>query len=71
MTREEIETCIRHPKFSHGRAGDRLYRGKTLLYHFADTPSGVQIAGCGDAEVVDAIIRDLRNTSPLSPTEAR
>lgn len=66
LLREAIES----PKFSHARKGDRLYRNDTLIYHFHDkSPSGVMLECVGPSTMVDQIIREVRNTSALSPTE--
>ncbi len=71
-THQEIEQAVRSPQFSHGRAGDRLYRGKTLIYHFHPTsPSGVHLVCVGNAATVDPLIKQFQRTSPLSPTEGK
>jgi hypothetical protein len=66
----EIEAAIRSPNFSHSRAGDGCWRDVRWIYHRdSASPSGVSLACAGDAAVVEPILRALRNTSPLSPTE--
>lgn len=65
-----IRAAIESPLFSHARAGDRIYTGCVLVYHRnPDSPSGVSLACVGDAAIVDPLIREIRNTSALSPTE--
>ncbi len=65
-----IRAAIESPLFSHARAGDCIYTGCVLIYHREpDSPSGVKLACVGDAEMVDPLVREIRNTSALSPTE--
>lgn len=69
-TQEDIEAAIANPAFSHSRAGDGCWRDVRWIYHRDSTsPSGVKLACAGDAKVVEPILRRLRDTSPLSPTE--
>jgi hypothetical protein len=71
-SKAELEAAIASPLFSHARAGDRLYRGATLIYHRHPTsPSGVVLACIGEAAIADPLIRAMQRTSPLSPTEGR
>lgn len=70
--RREMIAAIQDPAFSHSRAGDRLYRGYTLIYHHCPTsPSGVHLSGAYPSDTADPLIREFRSTSPLSPTEPR
>lgn len=67
---QEIEQAIMHPAFSHSRAGDGCWRTVRWIYHRdPSSPSGVKLACAGDADVVEPILRRLRETSPLSPAE--
>lgn len=69
-THEQIEAAIRSPNFSHSRAGDGCWRNVRWIYHRDEkSPSGVTLAAGGDAEIVEPLLRSLRGTSPLSPTE--
>lgn len=69
-THEEIRAAIESPAFSHSRAGDGCWRDVRWIYHRDQaSPSGVKLAVGGDADVVEPILREVRNTSPLSPTE--
>ena len=71
-TEQEILEAIKSPKFSHARAGDRLYRHDVLIYHRrADSPSGVWLACAGPREIVDRLLSEHGRTSALSPTEGR
>ncbi len=68
----KLRTAIKSPLFSHARAGNLIYSGCTLIYHRdSESPSGVSLICVGDAHIVDPLIRELRNTSALSPTEGR
>lgn len=70
MDTQEIEQAIMDPAFSHTRAGTGCWRDVRWIYHRDPTsPSGVKLACAGDADVVEPLLRSLRNTSPLSPTE--
>ncbi len=65
-----IRAAIESPLFSHGRAGYGLYRDSVLIYHCApDSPTGVKLVCVGHAALVDLLIREIRGTSALSPTE--
>lgn len=67
---DEIEAAVRHPNFSHARQGDGCWRDVVWIYHRdVNSPSGVRLAASGDQSVVDPIIRAVRQTSALSPTE--
>ena len=69
-TTQEIEAAIRHPNYSHTRAGDGCWRDVRWVYHRDDaSPSGVKLAVGGDASIVEPLLRSIRNNSPLSPTE--
>jgi hypothetical protein len=67
---DEIRSAIMSPNFSHTRAGDGCWRSVRWIYHRDSlSPSGVKLASSGDAAIVEPLLRELRNTSPLSPTE--
>ena len=69
-TPEQIEAAVRDPAFSHARRGDGCWRDVVWVYHRdPKSPSGVTLAVGGDASVVDPIIRAVRHSSALSPTE--
>jgi hypothetical protein len=69
-TAQEIRDAITSQRFSHTRAGDGCWRDVRWIYHFDEaSPSGVKLAIAGDATVVEPMLRELRRTSPLSPTE--
>jgi hypothetical protein len=62
--------AIAHENFSHSRQGTGCWRDVVWIYHRDKTsPSGVRLVASGDAQDVDPILRNYRNTSPLSPTE--
>jgi len=66
---EELRAALTSSKFSHARS--RNFCGwVTHIYHRdPESPTGVRLACGGDAKIVDPLIRELRKTSPLSPTE--
>jgi hypothetical protein len=67
---DEVRAAIESPDFSHSRAGDGCWRDVRWIYHRDPTsPSGVRLAAAGDASEVEPLLRQLRDTSPLSPTE--
>lgn len=67
-----IEEAIRHPNFSHARAGRGCWRDTVNIYHRDPTsPSGVIMVSGGYASEVDPLLRAIRHTSALSPTEGR
>jgi hypothetical protein len=69
-TQEQIQEAIADPRFSHTRRGDGCWRDVVWIYHSnPDSPSGVTLACSGDADVVEPMLRSLRQSSPLSPTE--
>jgi hypothetical protein len=69
-TAQEIRDAINSPNFSHSRAGDGCWRDVRWIYHLDNaSPSGVKLVAAGDKSVVEPILRQLKNTSPLSPTE--
>lgn len=71
MDYETLQTAIAEGRVSHTRAGDRLYRGSTLVYErCADSPSGVVLLGVVDdnSEAAELLRGPL---SPLSPVEPR
>lgn len=71
-TADEIRAAVRHPNFSHARAGDGCWRDVRWIYHRDQTsPSGMKLAAGGPADLVEPILREERRTSPLSPTEGR
>lgn len=66
----ELVAAITSPNFSHVRAGDGCWRDVRWIYHRdPNSPSGVSLAASGDATEVEPLLRELRRTSPLSPTE--
>ena len=68
---EELAAAISEGRISHTRAGDRLYRGSTLVYERrADSPTGVMLLAVVDNDSPAAAL--LRGPlSPLSPVEPR
>lgn len=69
-TPQEIEAAVRDSAFSHARQGDGCWRNTVWIYHRdPKSPSGYRLAVGGDSSVVDPIIRAVRKTSALSPTE--
>lgn len=58
-------------KVSHTRAGERLFRGATLIYlHDKQSPTGCTLwHAIDDCPELDALLRG--GLSPLSPTERR
>jgi hypothetical protein len=64
------EEAIHHPNFSHCRQGDGCWRDIVWIYHRDhNSPSGVKLAASGESAVVDPLVRAIRRTSALSPTE--
>lgn len=69
-TQMSVREAITHPSFSHARAGSGCWRDVRWIYHRdKSSPSGVSLVAGGDASEVEPILRETRNTSPLSPTE--
>ena len=69
-TAAQIRAAIESPLFHHARAGYGFYLDDVLIYHRAPgSPTGVRLACVGNASIVDPLIRTIRNTSALSPTE--
>ena len=69
-TETDIRNAISHPAFSHSRAGEGFLRDWRGIYHFDPaSPSGVKLVLGDDAERIEPLLRELRHTSPLSPTE--
>jgi hypothetical protein len=66
---DEIRRLIADPAYSHSRAGNGIFRGGSHIYHRAETPTGVVCVGFAEDAIHDPILRELRNTSALSPTE--
>lgn len=67
---EQIRAAIESPQFSHARW--RMWCGQECVYIYhrqPDSPSGVHLVISGHPSEVDPILREVRNTSPLSPTE--
>jgi len=65
-----ITAAIIHPDYSHSRRGDGCWRDVVWLYHRDPmSPSGFKLAASGDASIVEPMLRDLVNNSPLSPAE--
>jgi hypothetical protein len=68
----ELRDAIASPKFSHARAGNGLYRGTVLVYHFDEnSPSNFRLAAVGDETFVDRLIREAGRPAAISPTEPR
>ena len=68
----KLRAAIESPLFVHARAGTLFYSNCTLIYHRdAGSPSFVKLAAMGDAHLVDPLIREIRDTSALSPDERR
>jgi hypothetical protein len=68
----EAREVILSPLFSHTRAGDGCWRNIVWVYHNDPaSPSGVSLAAGFEREIAEPILRELRATSPLSPTERR
>jgi hypothetical protein len=68
----EVAAAIESPAFSHSRAGTGCWREVRWIYHHDPaSPSGVKLAAAGDASIVEPLLRSLRGTSPLSPSEGR
>ena len=71
MDYETLYAAITGGLVSHTRAGDRLYRGSTLVYgHSQTSPSGVILIGVVDDNSPAAALLRGR-LSPLSPVEPR
>ena len=67
---QEIEAMLTHPNFRHCRAGDRLMRDLTLVYHYHPTsPTGVHLLCSVKSSLLEPVMRRVLNNSPLSPTE--
>lgn len=67
---EAIRASISSPKYAYSRARSIGGAMVTWIYHSeAKSPTGVSLNCSGDSDLVDPIIRELRNNSPLSPTE--
>lgn len=64
--------AIGHRDYSHSRAGDRLFRDATHIYHVNKTsPTGVTLYCTLEREIAEHVLRLARNNSPLSPTEGK
>lgn len=69
-TPAEVEAAVADPRFSHARQGDGCWRDLVWIYHRDEhSPSGFKLAVSADQSIADPIIRRLRCTSALSPTE--
>lgn len=67
---EQVRAAVTDPRYSHSRTRSWCRAEVTYIYHRDPaSPSGVMLAAGGEASIVDPIIRELRNNSPLSPTE--
>lgn len=65
-----IVAAIKSPHYAHSRTRFFMERGYTYIYHRdPKSPSGVILCTEGPSEIVDPLIRQHRNNSPLSPTE--
>ena len=69
MNAEDTRKAIAHPDYAYSRAGHGIFRGGSHIYHRAATPTGVVCVGFAEDAVHDPILREVRNTSALSPTE--
>ena len=71
MDYEALKTAIDDGRVSHTRAGDRLYRGTTLVYERRDdSPTGVVLMGVvNDGSPAAELLRG--QLSPLSTVEPR
>lgn len=71
-----IRDAIASPQFTHARArpaghdreGRQTY-SVTIYHRDPESPSGVRAVAGGPDRVVDPLLRDLRGTGALSPTE--
>jgi hypothetical protein len=67
-----LREAIEHPDYAYARAGDRIMRNDTLIYHWErESPSGVHLAFTAPKTEAEPLIRELRSNSPLSPSEGR
>ncbi len=67
-----VADAIASPDFSHARAGDGCWRTVVWIYHRDHkSPSGVSLVASGDKSIVEPLLRNRRNASPLSPDEPR
>ena len=69
-----VTDAVAHPHFSHARAfqlgGTCQLSGRGGVYHRDPaSPSGVMLKYEGDYAEIEAAVRQLQGTSPLSPTE--
>lgn len=70
ITSNEVRALIADPAYSHSRAGNGIFRGGSHIYHRnTASPTGVRCVGFAEDAVHDSIVREVRNTSALSPTE--
>lgn len=68
---QQIRSAVLDSKYSHSRMRRWCGVDVTYIYHRDPaSPTGVKCAAGGEASIVDPIIRELRNNSPLSPTES-
>ncbi len=68
-----IHDAIKSERFSHARFKPFCGQDRVLVYHRDETsPSGVRLAHINEAYTAaeaDKLLREIRNTSALSPTE--
>ena len=66
-----LEEAIKDGRFVYARFDPR-FGGIVKIYHrYPESPTGVYLASSGTAQEADPLLRRLRNTSALSPTEGR
>lgn len=65
-----IREAIESPAFHHARQKRLVMSEVVTIYHRDhSSPSGVIAAAWGSPDVVNPMLREIRNNSPLSPTE--
>lgn len=70
ITPDDVRALIADPAYSHSRAGAGLFRGGSHIYYrVAASPTGVHCVGFAEDAIHDPILREIRGTSALSPTE--
>lgn len=68
--KQEIIKALQSSDFMYSRTRKVISTYSTQIYHKDPlSPSGVLMAISDDSEIVDPLIREYRNISPLSPTE--
>ena len=65
-----IREAIESPAYAYSRQRKVVCSETVTIYHRdPSSPSGVIAAISGTPEVVNPMLREIRNNSPLSPTE--